>query len=805
MLDPAGAIRPAYAPLVERLEALPRPERRLLDHRMETALRELGADGWHCDLLPFLFERVEWEHAALGLRQRLRAFEHFLADLHGARDILRTGAVPIDVVLGSPYFQRAAVGLPPTRGHYLHLGSLCLRRSPAGILEIASQHFGRVHGLARMVQNRRLLARVAPELFRDQPVAPIADAPTALLETLRSAAEAGTREPLIVLLSPGPESPYHAEDGFLARRMGIPLVQGGDMVVLDDRVHLKTIGGLVRVHAILSSVAERWLDPLALEAGSYLGVAGLVHCLRKGSVALVNSLGSQLADDRAVLAFGARIVRHYLEESPILDTVPTFWLGDPDQREYVLADLASYRVLPLHGEQPPGPDQAAEIRRSPQLFVAQPADHGATTLSLANARRTEFRCDHLIFSLRRGENLEVFPGALTRLESDTPRRFQDTWVESEAEPSIVPLVAVPARRTAGRQVLTSRVAESLYWMGRYLERAGNLALLLQSIETLELEELNSSERKLYRPVWNRLLPPLEGSARRSIGSRRERYRLVLEADEFGTLANLLRRAWKNADAVQDVFSPEVAAVLAELRGVFERARISGTVTDEAGARVTRRLAEATSRAVAAFTGLCASSMLADDALRFCSLGRLLERAILTANATLACPRALAGMPTRETEIELSAFLRLLGTRDNYRRIYQTRAEPLAVLELLWKSEEAPRSVRRCLEECAQLLAEIFEGSVTDAHDPAAAVKALVERLRGMPWRNFFQSPAPHHSSADVEPPPEAPETGPLLNRLRELTRATTALHDEIADVFLNHQARVASTRPRESRGMDFDI
>jgi uncharacterized circularly permuted ATP-grasp superfamily protein/uncharacterized alpha-E superfamily protein len=839
VLDAEGKPRPLYQSLLARLESLPRAELRLLDHRMEATLRELGAAPtsraenapvWSCDLLPHIFEAQEWTRVTSGLRQRMKAFELFLADVHGEREILRSGNLPIGSVLGSPFFQRPAVGLPPTRGAYLHLGSISLKRGRDGALQIGSQHFGRVHGLARMVQNRRLLARVAPELFHDRAVASVANAPIALLEALRHVTDAAGSEPLIVLLSPGPASQFYSEDGFLARRMGVPLVQGRDMLVLDDRVYLKTIAGLQRVHAILSSVSERFLDPLALDSASEIGVPGLVHCLRMRTVALVNSLGSQLADDRSLLCFGARIIRFYLGESPVLPTVPTLWLGDVDQREVVLSDLASYRILPLHGDAVPGGAPGAredqplrqEIRRAPHLFVAQPAAPGGTTISLEEGRRVERGLDHLVYALRRGESFEVFAGALTRLAPDGSL-FISSAIGGASKDSWVPVAVANApvagdelkrspRLTAGYrtggQVVTSRVAESLYWLGRYLERANNLGYLLQVIETLELEELNSSERKLYRPVWNGLLPPLEGSNRRSIASRRDRYRLVLEPSEPGALVNVLKRCRRNAESVQDILTPEVWGVLCELQALLERNRYNAAIDDDSAARVTRRLAEATTRAAAAFTGLASSTMLGDDALRFCQLGQQLERAILTANATLACPRALTATPTRETEIELSAFLRLLGTRDNYRRVYQIRAEPLPVLELLWQSAEAPRSVLHCLTACSRILLETYpqDDDRIAVAKPSAAVDALVRRLRQIDWRHFFR-PVPNVATAgtadDDETPLVAPNTESLLQLLKYLARGTMEVHNAIADSFLNHQIRIAPP-PRPSGHDSFD-
>ena len=229
--------------------------------------------------------------------------------------------------------------------------------------------------------------------------------------------------------------------------MGIPVVQGGDLLVLDDCVFLKTVRGLERVEVIYNRVADVWLDPLVFRSDSYLGVPGLVHCLRKGTVALVNAVGSQLADDRSLLAFAPQIIRHYLNEAPILPTVPTFWLGDIDQRELVLENLDAYRIRPISRENTSGSweraavrdDEAlrAEIRKHPSHFVAQPRSEGAPTICFADGQQVEHSQDHILFAARRGEDFDVFPGALTRValprgslvvNSSHGGGSKDTWV-----------------------------------------------------------------------------------------------------------------------------------------------------------------------------------------------------------------------------------------------------------------------------------------------------------------------------------------------------------------------------------------
>ena len=193
--------------------------------------------------------------------------------------------------------------------------------------------------------------------------------------------------------------------------------------MLDDCLYLKTISGLERVHVVLNRVADGLLDPLVLQRGSLLGVPGLVHCLRKKTLALVNGLGARLADDRALLPFAHKIIRFYTGENPVLRTVPTFWLGDLDQREMVAAELGEFRVQPLVGERPMTSDNALrqEIRRAPHLFVAQRGEPGARAVCYERGRRVERHQDHILFALRRGHHdYEVFPGALTRLAGEGP-------------------------------------------------------------------------------------------------------------------------------------------------------------------------------------------------------------------------------------------------------------------------------------------------------------------------------------------------------------------------------------------------
>lgn len=815
-----GTPRPAYAPFVEQLQVLPRTALRKLDDNLEATLREMGVTfdlnrnqptnqpTWQCDLLPQIFDAQEWDRISRGMKQRLLAFELFLRDIYGPRQILRDGKIPVQAVLSSPYFQRAAVGLPLPDDSFLHLCGLSLCRTPDGELHVKHHYFSNASGISYMMQNRRALARVMPGYFEGYSIHSIVDTPMEILSMLRSFA--AISDPTVILLSPGPGSAAFSEHSFLARRMGVPLVQGRDLVVVNDVVYLKTISGLERVHVIYSRVADAWLDPLAFRPDSYLGVPGLVNSIRKGAVRVVNAIGAQVADDRALLSFSHTIIAYYLGEKPILPTLQTYWLGDIDQREYVLGNLEKHTIRPLYGERvlTPGQDEPlSDYRRRAVLkevqefasgFVAQPRDADAATLSFQNGRRATRTQDHIAFALRRSDkNWDVFPGALTRITtaqsahtaSELGGGSKDTWVENLYGETDAPNEA--RRITDPRppaQHVTSRVAEAMYWTGRYLERASSLANMIGVIETLELEELNETERQLYRPIWNRLLPPLENRSetRRTLSSSRGRYRLALDSQESGSLINNILRAAGNAESVLECLSSEAWNVLSTLRQKFKTIRFQEKLSEEKKRMATRRVCDAATQLIPQFFGTAEFTMVADGGWNFCLIGQMVERATITANAANSMTHALlsaSGQNARSDhaiEIQLSAFLRLLSCRDAYHRVFQSRIELAPVLELLWEWESIPRSVQRSLERVSILLQESQPPGSHAIQRTQAEIHALNSVIRHTSWEKLAEE-------ALAAPLPTAANKVELLRHLAKLVEHTFGIHHFIADGFLNHQ------------------
>ena len=823
--DTEGKPREVYRALFDRLNEMPRTQVRALDDQLEATMREMGVTfdikrdrvwgqrAWFCDLLPQIFTPDEWEPLTNGIRQRLKAFEMFIQDIYSKKQILLDGVIPITPVLGSPFFQRAAAGLPLPAGAYLHLSGISICRLPDGQLAAKHHYFSNASGMSYMIQNRRALTRVIPQSFQDTGILSISDVPTNILEMLRSFSKES--DPMVVLLSPGPISPAYSEHSFLARRMGIPLVQGGDLLVLNDEVYLKTVSGLSKLDVIYTRVSDQWLDPMVFRRDSILGIPGLAHCVRRQSVAVINAIGSQISDDRALLPFASQIIRYYLGERPILPAVATYWMGDIDQREHVLGDLQNFTIRPLSGERillggdgrlPSNEKLEAaklEILENPSQFVAQPQDCDAETISFQDGERRRRRQDHILFAQRKADgSYEVFPGALTRV-STTESEFtsselgggsKDTWVQvglhkerDEWDPSRQTDAKIPAHG------VTSRVAEAFYWIGRYLERAYDLAGMVSVIESLEIEELNPTERMNYRPVWNRILPMLEGAgspSRRTISSPAGRYRLTLDTNEPGSVVSTILRAAGNAESVLETLSLDAWGVLSVLRNRFRNAQFAPDSSEEILTSSSRRLCDVARQLIPQFFGTAQCTMLSDDGWNFCEIGQLIERAAITANAITSITKPLLqpstdGGSDHAMEIRLSAFLRLLNSRDIYRRVYQMRIEPLPLLELLWTNPVAPRSVVHCLTSCVAL---IRGNEITPSPSTARAlaeIESLIQSILSTNWESLLsEQKAQSQGKTRLQTHCEG-----LLNRL-------LSLHTILCDSFLNHQVVMHSeTKP----------
>jgi uncharacterized circularly permuted ATP-grasp superfamily protein len=460
MFEGAGRARPQYAALLEELATVAPDElrRRQLDADRAFLTQgitftvygdEQGTERiFPFDLLPRIVTAREWDTIERGLTQRLTAINLFLKDIYNDGRILAEGIVPRELVYSCRHYRREMRGVRVHRDIYVSICGTDLVRVEDGRFVVLEDNLRVPSGVSYMLANRAVTKRVFPRLFNRYNVRPIAQYGQALLATLRALAPSERADPTIVVLTPGVGNSAYFEHAFLAREMGVPLVEGRDLIVHDTVVYMRTTSGLQRVDVIYRRVDDDFLDPLAFRADSRLGVAGLLNAYRAGHVSIANAIGTGVADDKALYAYIPAIVRFYLSEEPILDNVHTYLCGQPSDRQYVLEHLDAL-VVKAVGESGGygmlvGPHSTAaerdqfrdRISADPRNFIAQP------TLALSRAAcfvgtGVEARHVDLRPYVLHGDRVTIVPGGLTRValrkgslvvNSSQGGGSKDTWV-----------------------------------------------------------------------------------------------------------------------------------------------------------------------------------------------------------------------------------------------------------------------------------------------------------------------------------------------------------------------------------------
>lgn len=731
MMQPDRSLRPHWKEFVSQLDALKPEEFR---QRRDLARRLIHQNGvthnvygdphgmdrpWSLDFIPLLIPSGQWDVISEGLIQRALLLDRLLADLYGPAETVFNGILPPELLWANPGFLRSCHGIRLPRNRWLHLYAADLARTEDGRYEVLSDRTQAPSGAGYSLENRIVLSRALPSVFRHCNVQRLAPFFVSLRETLAELAPANHENPRIVLLTPGPYNETYFEHSFLARYLGYALVQGNDLTVRDTIVYMKTLGGLQRVDVILRRVDDNFCDPLELYPDSYLGVPGLLQAVRRGNVGVANAIGCGVLQAPGFLPFLPSLCRYLLGEELKLPSVRTWWCGHGDILEYVIQHLQEMVIksaYPTQGEDPVfGQTLTQEelmalerkIRARPARYVAQKQVMSCTTPALIGEHAEPRRFVVRSYLSAYGDSYTVMNGGLTRITQSNDSlvvslqrggRSKDTWILSDGPVSPVTLLppsGQPIAISRGGSDLPSRLAEDLFWLGRYAERTDSQArlargALVRMFDQTGIESVQAIET---------LASACRAKPLRSHGAELEREFIdrmpgdVKDEDLRGTIANVHRLA----RVLRDTISNDAWRILHELYRALSGFK-TGQGLPSAGVL---ELLDNLIVTIAAFVGLASDSMTRGQAWRFLDMGRRIERVSFIAKFLQDTLVESAGDP-----VLLEALLEITDSSLTYRRRYLTHLETHAVADLLLADETNPRSVAFQLSLIDQHLAAL---------------------------------------------------------------------------------------------------
>ncbi len=776
--DGGGRLRPAwqrFAAAVPEMAATPEA-RTELDRRVAQVAQQLHRDGvthnvysdggvasrpWSLELLPHLVSAEDWAHLEAGLTQRATLLELMLADLHGAQRLLHEGLLPPALLWRHPGWLRPMVGALPAGGQRLFIVAFDLGRDAEGRWCLLGQRTQGPSGLGYVLHNRLVVSRQFPEAFRELRVQHIASSYRALLSSIEQRAAAltpgGSGTPRIVLLTPGPYSETYFEHAYLARYLGLPLAEGGDLTVRGEHLFLKTVEGLERVHGLLRRVDDDWCDPLELRPDSALGVPGLVQAARAGNVVVANALGSAFLETPALMGFMPGIAQRLLGEPLALPALPSWWCGeaaawaDARPRLAELVTRSTYpsgvrtsRVLPADPAAVDADPDAYTLQA--RLLLAHAPTWGAGSVQLRPAVVRAYAIADT------DGRWHLLPGGMTRVAGRNPETggesismqrggaSMDTWVLTEGAVdtySMLPGKLSVDDLAARRRPVSSRTGENLFWLGRYTERTEQLMRLARA--TLALIDADSDasapEQRALTELAVRagLAPPgVPGMDRAPHLFERAVLAAMGDANaERGTcsIAFNLRVLEQSALALRERLSSEHWGLIRRLRESFTEGMATGPGLGEWPGRAQAVAAlDRLGLHLAAVTGAQTDRMTRDHGWRLLAVGRLLERLIglCTRWQTFLGTQALIGRPAG---VEL--LLELCDSLITFRARYQRHEDLLPLTDLLVLDSTNPRSLAGVLRRLRTELGKLPVQAAGDAGKAASLLEYLPAEGAGL--------------------------------------------------------------------------
>ena len=759
---------------------------------------------WSLDLFPLIISPKSWQQIEAGVQQRVRVLEHVMADVYGPQQLLAQGLLPSALVHGHPGYLRAMHGATPMGGTHLHISAFDLARGPDGLWWVVSQRTQAPSGLGYLLENRLSISRQFPQVFEAMHVQRLAGTYRALIDGLKNMSPAGANAH-IALLTPGPYNETYFEHAYLARYLGLTLVQGDDLTVRDQRLYLKTLQGLEPVHGLLKRLDDQFLDPLELRSDSTLGVPGLLQAVRAGNVLMANAPGSAFLESPAMLGFMPALARHFLGEELQLPALPSWWCGEGAALKDVLPKLDECVIKPTYPGSPSHHSFEAVLGRSLSRreldelagrIVRQSDEHTAqaylplsqmpTWQTIGGDERIAPRSVILrVFAVSDGpQSWRVLPGGLARIataEGDIASMQRggssaDVWVITPPEQAIdtttlLPPHHSPATLAHRKRIVTSRAAENLFWLGRNTERAENSVRLTQ----LTLNCLNG-DRQPSEPLlaWlgqmavNNFLvqPNVPMPAQRKRVFERSLIASMGKTDTSGSVGCNLSNVKNSAFAVRERLSEEHWKVTVRAEEEFFR-RCAETQGKSSYQTIEAlRMLETTSAYLAAMTGAQTDRMTRDDGWRLLSIGRHIERLGFLANSLEL------GFETGSVHdgSGFEAMIALFDSTITFHSQYQQSHDIAALLDLLVMDRDNPRS----LSWVAQTLRGRLARLAGSAPGELSALSLSV----------------PNPDTWDLvslcSTEPESDEHPNLMHFLQLCTKSAYTVSDEISAVYFTH-------------------